>query len=118
MTPLDTGTSWQVNGPSGSYVFDAVWHRTAGLFLAFGCTHGRGSWAVLRVLHDRSVEAVGVPEGAAVMSLCFAEDGELLLGVASVEEAGGRQVGGGIASFSVTTGTFRWLYRARSGEHF
>ncbi|EPH45220.1 NHL repeat-containing protein [Streptomyces aurantiacus] len=117
--PLGPGSSRQVEGPPGSYIFDAVWHQTHGLFFAFGQSNGRGPWKLAHVREDGSVHDAGVPAKNAVMSLCHADDEDgLILGVASVEEAGGRQVGGGIASFSLTTRAFTWLYQPPPGEHF
>jgi hypothetical protein len=116
--PLGAGPGRQVNGPSRGYVFDGAWHPDHGLILAFGRSHGRGPWALLRVCQDNSVQDIGVSTDLAVISLCCTDDGHLLLGVASVEVADGRQVGGGIASFSPLTRFLHWLYRPPAGEHF
>ncbi|MEU5762568.1 NHL repeat-containing protein [Nocardia sp. NPDC047648] len=118
ITPLASGPGLQVEGPAGSYIFDVTWHPDYGQFFAFGRTHNRGSWALLHVGEDGSTRDVGAPADTAVMSLCYSDDGDLILGVASVEGADGRQIGGGIASFSPWSGSFHWLYRPPEGEHF
>ncbi|MBF6335110.1 hypothetical protein IU450_04330 [Nocardia abscessus] len=118
VTPLAAGPGWQVKGPPGSYIFDVTWHPDYGQFFAFGRTHNRGSWALLQVCADGSAQDVGAPADIAVMSLCCTGDGDLLLGVASVEGPGGRQLGGGIASFSPRNRSIHWLYRPPEGEHF
>lgn len=116
--PLGAGPGRQVAGPSGAHVFDGAWHPKHGLLLAFGNTNGRGQWALVRVREDGSIEDTGVPTDIAVMSLCCTDDEDLLLGVASTEIAGGQQIGGGIARFSLRTKVLTWLYRPPSGEHF
>lgn len=117
-TQLVTGHTRQVRGPTGSHVYDAAWHPDQGLFFAFGLPHAGGEWALLRVSEDGSVQDFGFPAEIPVISLCYSDAGDLLLGVASLEAAMGCQIGGGIAAYSPKTGSFSWLYRPPEGEHF